>query len=113
MVTLKTKSAGNGYPKKAIEKTVLRFLGSRTFLHGLGSTAVVPQLPRAPVNDQSVTVILSYNSPPTGCAPAMVTGWVPSGPEPSAEAPMGPDGMPPVGAGEGGPVGFNSLLVDG
>ena len=35
MVNLKTKSAGDGYPKKAIEKTVLRFLGSRTFSHGL------------------------------------------------------------------------------
>ena len=30
-----TKSAGDGYPKKAIEKTILRFLGSRTFSHGL------------------------------------------------------------------------------
>jgi hypothetical protein len=30
LVNLKTKSAGDGYPKKAIEKTVLRFLGSRT-----------------------------------------------------------------------------------
>jgi hypothetical protein len=36
LVNLKTKSAGDGYPKRAIEKTVLRFLGSRTFLHGLG-----------------------------------------------------------------------------
>ena len=36
LVNLKTKSAGDGYPKKAIEKTVLRFLGSRTFSHGLG-----------------------------------------------------------------------------
>ena len=35
MVNLKTKSAGDGYPKKAIEKTVLRFLDSRTFSHGL------------------------------------------------------------------------------
>jgi hypothetical protein len=35
LVNLKTKSAGDGYPKKAIEKTVLRFLGSRMFLHGL------------------------------------------------------------------------------
>ena len=35
MVNLKTKSAGDGYPKKAIEKTVLHFLGSRTFSHGL------------------------------------------------------------------------------
>jgi len=32
---MKTKSAGDGYSKKAIEKTVLRFLGSRTFSHGL------------------------------------------------------------------------------
>jgi hypothetical protein len=31
LVNLKTKSAGDGYSKKAIEKTVLRFLGSRTF----------------------------------------------------------------------------------
>jgi hypothetical protein len=30
--------------KKAIEKTVLRFLGSRTFLHGLGGE---PTLARA------------------------------------------------------------------
>jgi dTDP-glucose pyrophosphorylase len=29
-------SDGEGYPKNAIEKTVLRFLGSRTFSHGLG-----------------------------------------------------------------------------
>jgi hypothetical protein len=35
LVNLKTKSASDGYPKKAIEKTVLRFLGSRTFSHGL------------------------------------------------------------------------------
>jgi hypothetical protein len=35
LVNLKNKSAGDGYPKKAIEKTVLRFLGSRTFSHGL------------------------------------------------------------------------------
>ena len=31
LVNLKTKSAGDGYLKKALEKTVLRFLGSRTF----------------------------------------------------------------------------------
>jgi hypothetical protein len=36
LVNLKTKSAGDGYPKKAIEKTVLRLRGSRTFSHGLG-----------------------------------------------------------------------------
>ena len=36
MVGLKTKSAGDDYPKKAIEKKVLRFLGSRTFSHDLG-----------------------------------------------------------------------------
>jgi hypothetical protein len=35
LVNLKTKSSGDEYPKKAIEKTVLRFLGSRTFSHGL------------------------------------------------------------------------------
>jgi hypothetical protein len=35
LVNLKTKSAGDGHPKKGIEKTVLRFLGSRTFSHGL------------------------------------------------------------------------------
>jgi hypothetical protein len=35
LVNLKNKSAGDGYLKKAIEKTVLRFLGSRTFPHGL------------------------------------------------------------------------------
>jgi hypothetical protein len=40
LVNLKTKSAGDGYPKRAIEKTVLRFLGSRTFLHDLD-----PKLP--------------------------------------------------------------------
>ena len=40
MVNLKTKSAGDGYPRKAIEKTVLRFLGSRTFSHGLPKTVV-------------------------------------------------------------------------
>ena len=32
---MKTKSLGDGYPKKAIEKTVLRFAGSRTLSHGL------------------------------------------------------------------------------
>jgi len=36
LVNLKTKTADDGYPKKVIEKTVLRFLGSRTFSHGLG-----------------------------------------------------------------------------
>ena len=40
MANLKTKSTGDGYPKKAIEKTVLRFLGARTFSHGLA-----PKLP--------------------------------------------------------------------
>src|SRR5262245_38908410 len=29
------QSSGDGCPKKAIEKTILRFLGSRTFSHGL------------------------------------------------------------------------------
>src|SRR6516164_3771274 len=37
---LKTKSSGDGCLKKAIEKTVLRFLGTRTFSHGLD-----PKLP--------------------------------------------------------------------
>jgi hypothetical protein len=41
----KTKNAGDGGPKKAIEETILRFLGSRTFSHGLHplrtSTAVM------------------------------------------------------------------------
>jgi hypothetical protein len=36
LVNLKTESAGDTYPRKAIEKPVLRFLGSRTFSHGLG-----------------------------------------------------------------------------
>jgi hypothetical protein len=36
LVSLRTQSAGDDYPKKEIEKTVLRFLGSRTFSHGLG-----------------------------------------------------------------------------
>jgi len=45
-----TKSAGDGYPKKAIEKTVLCFLSSRTFSHGLA-----PYLPFAiPVGTGSV-----------------------------------------------------------
>jgi hypothetical protein len=35
LVNLKTKNARDGYPRKAIEKPVLRFLGSRTFSHGL------------------------------------------------------------------------------
>jgi hypothetical protein len=30
------KNADDGYPMKAIEKLVLRFLGSHTFSHGLG-----------------------------------------------------------------------------
>jgi hypothetical protein len=45
LVNLKTKSAGDGYPKKALEKTVLRFLGSRTFSHGLGRFETLPWLP--------------------------------------------------------------------
>jgi hypothetical protein len=36
LVNLKTKSSGDGCSKRPIEKTVLRFLGSRTFSHGLG-----------------------------------------------------------------------------
>jgi hypothetical protein len=36
LVNLKTKNAGDDYPRKAIEKPVLRFLGSRTFSHRLG-----------------------------------------------------------------------------
>jgi hypothetical protein len=44
-VNLKTKSAGDGYPKKAIEKTILHFLGSRTFSHGLD-----PQRSLVPLN---------------------------------------------------------------
>jgi hypothetical protein len=43
LVNLKTKSSGDGCPKKAIEKTILRSLGSRTFSHGLA-----PKLPFAP-----------------------------------------------------------------
>ena len=35
MVNLRAKSAGDGYPRTAIEKPVLRFLGSRTFSHSL------------------------------------------------------------------------------
>jgi hypothetical protein len=35
LVNLKPKSAADGYPMKVKEKTVLRFLGSRTFSHGL------------------------------------------------------------------------------
>src|SRR5262249_55142164 len=42
LVNLKTKSSGDGCSKKAIEKAVLRFLGSRTFSHGLD-----PKLPFA------------------------------------------------------------------
>jgi hypothetical protein len=37
LVNLKTKIADDGYPKEVIEKTILRFLGSRTFSHGLDS----------------------------------------------------------------------------
>jgi hypothetical protein len=36
LVDPKDQSAGDGYPRKAIEKPVLRSLGSRTFSHGLG-----------------------------------------------------------------------------
>jgi hypothetical protein len=36
LVNLKTKSSGDGCSKKATEKTVPRFLGLRTFSHGLG-----------------------------------------------------------------------------
>jgi hypothetical protein len=35
LANLKTKSSGDGCSKKAIEKTVLCFLGSHTFSHGL------------------------------------------------------------------------------
>jgi hypothetical protein len=35
LVNLKPKSAADGYPMKVLEKTVLGFLGSRTFSHGL------------------------------------------------------------------------------
>jgi hypothetical protein len=35
LVSLKTQSAGDDYPKKEIEKMVPRFLGLRTFSHGL------------------------------------------------------------------------------
>jgi len=31
LVNLKTKNAGDSYSKKAVKKTALRFLGSRTF----------------------------------------------------------------------------------
>jgi hypothetical protein len=44
LVNLKTKIAGDGYPKKAIENTVLSFLGSRTFSHGLGRFETLPWL---------------------------------------------------------------------
>src|SRR5215831_13273009 len=44
----KNQSAGDGYPKKVIEKTVLRFLGSRTFSHGLA-----PQRPFASVDSNA------------------------------------------------------------
>jgi hypothetical protein len=54
LVNLKTKSAGDGYPKKAIEKTVLRFLGSRTFLHGLAPYA---PLWEADVEDDSLAAV--------------------------------------------------------
>jgi hypothetical protein len=40
LVNLKTKSTGDGYPRKAIKKAVLRFLGSRTFSHGLEQKAL-------------------------------------------------------------------------
>jgi hypothetical protein len=35
LVNAKAKSAGDSYPKKAIEKTILRFLDSQTFSPGL------------------------------------------------------------------------------
>jgi hypothetical protein len=44
LVNLKTKSAGDSYPKKAIEKTVLRFVGSRMFLHGLGQILPIDRI---------------------------------------------------------------------
>ena len=50
MVNLKTKSAGDGYPRKALEKPVLRFLGSRTFSHGRA-----PKRPVDPAFAQSLT----------------------------------------------------------
>jgi hypothetical protein len=39
------KNADDGYPMKAIEKLVLRFLGSHTFSHGLD-----PQRPFASID---------------------------------------------------------------
>jgi hypothetical protein len=43
LVNLKTKSTGDGYPRKAIKKAVLRFLGSRTFSHGLAPKRSPPR----------------------------------------------------------------------
>jgi hypothetical protein len=47
LVNLKTKSSGDGCSKRAIEKTVLRFLGSRTFSHGLDRERPFARLDRA------------------------------------------------------------------
>jgi hypothetical protein len=49
LVNLKTKNSGVGYPKKAIEKMILRFLGSRTFSHSLGGE---PTFAQAMVNGE-------------------------------------------------------------
>jgi hypothetical protein len=41
------KNADDGYPMKAIEKLVLRFLGSHTFSHGLDPKPPFPDTPIA------------------------------------------------------------------
>jgi hypothetical protein len=64
LVNLKPKSAGDGYPMKVIEKTVLRFLGSRTFSHGLNPepTFVVAQrLPQPSMREDHVSRCLVAN----------------------------------------------------
>jgi hypothetical protein len=42
LANLKTKSAGGSYPKKAIEKMILRFLCARTFSHSLHPIEPIP-----------------------------------------------------------------------
>src|SRR6516162_1134555 len=49
------KNAGDGYPMKAIEKLVLRFLGSHTFSHGLD-----PKLPFGLLLKPRLTTLLCY-----------------------------------------------------
>jgi hypothetical protein len=66
LVNLKTKSSGDGCSKKAIEKTVLRFLGSRTFSHGLDPLPTFPAASMRAVLKSNARRALSKTMTPAG-----------------------------------------------